>query len=66
VKKAILKHEKGTGRIKSLDKSYEMFYKKLKKLIDGFELERLNKLLETYISKDIDPGDGTDGVMNNE
>jgi len=58
--------KKELERIKSLDKSYEMFYKKLKKLIDGFELERLNKLLETYISKDIDPGDGTDGVMNNE
>ncbi|MEQ8222569.1 MAG: ATP-binding protein, partial [Candidatus Eremiobacterota bacterium] len=57
--------KKELERIKSLDKSYEMFYKKLKKLIDGFELERLNKLLETYISKDIDPGDGTDGVMNN-
>ncbi len=43
--------KKELNRIKSLDKSYEPFYKKVKKLVDGFELERLNKLLESYVGK---------------
>ncbi|MEQ8188061.1 MAG: ATP-binding protein [Candidatus Eremiobacterota bacterium] len=51
--------KKELERVKSLDNSYEPFYKKVKNLIDGFELERVNKLLENYISKDIEPGDGT-------